>query len=68
MENLQVNKCEKCDKRFSTKGNLSSHMKSEHEQVKNACDRCDKSFIKTGGLYKYKKNCKVMADIPKTKR
>ena len=36
--------------------------------LRRSCDRCDKSFIKTGGLYKYKKNCKVMADIPKTKR
>ena len=31
--------------------------------LRRSCDRCDKSFIKTGGFYKYKKNCKVMADI-----
>ena len=44
MENLQVNKCEKCDKTFTTKGNLSKHVKAVHDQVKYDCVKCGKSF------------------------
>ena len=55
MKNLQSNKCEKCDKTFTTRGNLSIHIKAVHDQVKYDCVLCDKSFSQELNLKRHKK-------------
>ena len=41
--NVRYN-CDKCNKSYSQKGNLKTHIKNVHENVRYNCDKCDKSF------------------------
>ena len=48
--------CEKCDKPFSTKGNLKLHIKTVHDKVKcHTCDLCLRAFGLKGVLQRHVK-------------
>ena len=38
--------CKSCEKQFTTKGNLKTHIQSIHENIKFPCQQCD--FITQG--------------------
>ena len=43
-------KCDQCDKSYSQKGHLNTHIKCIHEKLQYNCDKCDKSFSQKGKL------------------
>ena len=48
--------CEQCDKIFSQKGNLYTHMNSEHKGVFYPCEKCDYQATCKGNLKQHIKN------------
>ena len=48
-ENVRYN-CDKCEKSFSRKFDLSDHVRVVHENIRHNCDKCEKSFTRKTNL------------------
>ena len=49
-------KCQQCDKAYSTKAHLKSHIHSAHEGLKYICNQCEKQYTEQNSLTKHVKS------------
>ena len=54
MKDVEINKCDSCDKSFTRSGHLKRHIKTLHEGKTNVrCDSCEEYFTESGSLKKH---------------